>query len=134
MNVVILSQELADEAKEKIESKLPEIESDGQEIHSRYQTTEPLQLNTTLHKKYTNMMKHLQESIDNWAKHAQEHNEFDEEMNECQKALEDAQQFDETVCNHAFKLQSQLLLEDRVKVSQHADNTVPYACLNLLTI
>lgn len=63
------------------------------------------------------MVKHLQEVVAEWAACAAEHEKFDGKMEMNQQLLADAQEFDDSVCSHAYKLQSQLLLEEKVKVS-----------------
>ena len=97
-------------------SNMTQLDTDSRHLSTRYHATEPKQLYTTLDMKYSEVTKHLSESVDMWATHASCHTDYDEQVSQCQAQLRKAEKFDEIVCNNDYKLQSQLLLEAKVKV------------------
>jgi len=97
---------------------LLQLEADAKHLNSSYQSGEPLQLYNTLDRKYGDVIRHLQEGVEHWSECAACHTDYDEQVAVCQKQIVEAEQFEEGVCSAAYKLQSQLLLEAKVKVRQ----------------
>lgn len=77
-----------------------------------------MQLYAALQKKHADVRKHLQDGVSTWNSHAVTHAEFDMQVARCQQQISAAEKFDEEICSQAYKLQSQLLLEPKVKVGR----------------
>jgi len=94
-----------------MEEKVAEVELDSQQLNSRYQSSEPLQLSSALSKKYSHVTRLVEDGVQAWSDNLTLHQQFDLEVTSCQNELTSAEEFEEAVSSHATELQSQLLLE-----------------------
>ena len=109
-------QKLLKENESSVNKNLPELETKGRHLNTNYPSSDLLKMYGSLEKKHTDVSKHLQDGVQTWGTNAACHDDFDQQVTQCLQQIGHAEQADEEICRDAYKLQSQLLLETKVKV------------------